>query len=339
MTTENDANATMAADVADLLNDTPPAEPQAPPTPPAPEPPANPPEPPPQPGEPSSLTPPGESPAPEPPLDPQGAQALVQPEPPVAPAPPVPPAPPVQPAAPEPPASPQLTVEEQLAESRNIINQMAATIMALQNGAQAAPGAQAPIPPQPASGPQGAQAPVPAPGTQAPVPPQPMQPFEFVKTEEEMDELFKTKEGFNKLLTGVMYKSVESMMRVVPKLVSTLADQQITTRSAITEFYSNNKDLIPSKAYVGMVADELVAHHPDWTMDKLFGELGKEVRTRLKMVGGGAQAPIPPQGPTPPQPPQPPQGPAFAGTGGAGGRGGGAPQSSLQKEIDELAEF
>jgi hypothetical protein len=163
-------------------------------------------------------------------------------------------------------------------------------------------------------------------------PPTPPPVFQFVKDDAEFDDALRSPENFNKLLTGVMFKSVESVMRAVPKLVMNLADQQITTRSAIQEFYANNKDLIPSKAYVGMVADELVAKNPDWKLDKLMGELGKEVRGRLKLTAPGA-------GPTPPA--RTPAGgdtpPAFAGAGRAGGRGGGgANESPLQKDIDNL---
>jgi hypothetical protein len=138
----------------------------------------------------------------------------------------------------------------------------------------------------------------------------------FIESEEQFDEVMKTPEGFNKLLTGVVQRSVETVLRNVPQMVVKLADQQITTRSAINEFYMENKDLVSNKAYVGMVANEMAAKNPDWTLDKLLGELGKEVKTRLKMAI--AAQPAAPGAPKPGFVPRggggkPPSGPTLTG--------------------------
>jgi hypothetical protein len=148
----------------------------------------------------------------------------------------------------------------------------------------------------------------------------------FIETEEQFDEAMKTAEGFNKILTGVVQKSVETVLRSVPQMVVKLADSQITMRSAINEFYTHNTDLVASKAYVGMVANELAAKNPDWTLDKLLGNLGGEVRTRLKMVTssvqqtkGGAEAK-----------------PAFVPKGGGGKPPSGPGLTGQDKEIVDL---
>jgi hypothetical protein len=168
-------------------------------------------------------------------------------------------------------------------------------------------------------------------GNIIPPTPQKIEPFQFVKDDAEFDEALKSSDNFNKLLTGVMYKAIESTLRVVPKLVVNLADQQITTRSAIQEFYTENKDLLPNKAYVGVIADELAAKNPTWKLDELLKNLGGEVRSRLKLTAPGS-APIVPPINTPP-----PNTPAFAGGGGGGGnRGGGGTPSALQKDINDL---
>jgi hypothetical protein len=138
----------------------------------------------------------------------------------------------------------------------------------------------------------------------------------FVESEEQFDEVMKTPEGFNRLLTGVVQRSVETVLRNVPQMVVKLADQQITTRSAINEFYMENKDLVANKAYVGMVANEMASKNPDWALDKLLGELGKEVKTRLKMVA--AAQPAAPGAPKPGFVPRggggkPPSGPVLTG--------------------------
>ena len=158
------------------------------------------------------------------------------------------------------------------------------------------------------------------------------QALEFVKDNAAFDEVMKSPENFNRLLTSVMNKSVETVLRSVPQLVVRLADQQITTRSAINEFYTNNKDLIPSKPFVGVVANDLAAKHPDWDLPKLLGELSTEVRSRLKLVmaaSGGAPAP----GATAPAPGA--GAPAFAGAGGSG-KGALDRRTTLQKDVDDL---
>jgi hypothetical protein len=159
-----------------------------------------------------------------------------------------------------------------------------------------------------------------------------LQPFAFLKDDAEFDEALKSADNFNKLLTGVVIKSMESMMQSVPQIVVRLADQQITTRSAINEFYENNKDLIPNKAFVGMVAQELAVKNPTWKLEDMLGKLGGEVRTRLRMANPGVvptsvRQVIPVGGA---------QAPAFAGTGGGSKGKGGAQVSGLQKDINDL---
>jgi hypothetical protein len=150
----------------------------------------------------------------------------------------------------------------------------------------------------------------------------------FVENEEKFDEAMKTAEGFNRILTGVVQKSVETVLRNVPQMVVKLADTQITMRSAINEFYTKNEDLVQSKAYVGMVANELAAKNPDWTLDKLLGSLGGEVRGRLKMVVGG-KAPAAPNS-------APEARPGFVPKGG-GGKPPSAPALTGQaKQIADL---
>ncbi len=273
------------------VGDTPPEPPpsEAPPAEPPVAPPATPP-----------ATPPGEEPPPVPPVTP----------------PVEPPVPPVEPPPTEPPQPPPTMsaaeYEATISSLRTQLEEFAKKVMT------------PPQPPPPAAEPPkvGADGKPLPPTAPEPIP---LQPFQFIKNETEFDEILRSSENFNKLLTGVLYKSVETMMRTVPKLITNLADQQFTTRTAITEFYQKNEDLIQSRAYVGMVADELAAQHPDWTLDKLMGELGGEVRTRLKMVSGTKPS-------TPPE-----KKPSFAGTGGGGGNRQTVPQvKTLQDEVNDL---
>lgn len=269
---------------------------------------------------------PGSEPAPEPPVQdgvpPASVPSEGAPPPPAA-------VPPAEAPPTVPPQEPQKTKEQELEETISALRTQLEA-MATKVAGEAAPGAlpaagQPPaqdlsIQPQQGQGQGQGQEPIPV--------------LEFVKTDAEFDEALRTPENFNRLLTGVVYKSIESTLRSVPQMVVKLADQQITTRSAINEFYEQNKDLIPSKAFVGAVAQEMAVKNPTWKLEELLGNLGKEVRTRLRMIAPVSGPGVQPSG-APGQPPQAPQ-PAFAGTGGSGkGRPGDA-RSALQKDIDDL---
>ena len=167
----------------------------------------------------------------------------------------------------------------------------------------------------------------------SPVKPVEPEVIQFVADDKAFDDVLRTPANFNKFMTGVVYKGVETVFRAIPKMVVNLADQQITTRTAVSEFYQENKDLIPNKAFVGVVADDLSSKHPDWKLDKLMGELGKEVRSRLKMVTAGNMKPSTDRS----LPPSSGGKPAFAGAGGSANRGGSGGQlSDLQKDINDL---
>ncbi|MFA6972952.1 MAG: hypothetical protein WC208_16335 [Gallionella sp.] len=141
---------------------------------------------------------------------------------------------------------------------------------------------------------------------------------EFVKTEEEFDEVLKTKDNFNAFLTKTLGRGNEDVLRAIPQLVMHLADQVVTQKMAVAEFYSVNKDLAAVdkdgkslyKPFIGMVANELAAKNPTWTMEDIVKVLGQEVRGRLALASGSG---TPPPG-TPPMPPAPlVEDPAFVG--------------------------
>lgn len=273
-----------------------------------------------------------EPPAQEPPASEPAAPAGVEPAPDGEPTPGEPPPPSASPASPAPsaepaPASaPEGTAAEPPAavdERDNIISALRAQLEEVSAKLVQAPG-------QPAPAVDGLPAAAPDPAAQ---PAADVPVLEFVKDDAAFDEALKSHTNFNRLLTGVVYKSIESTLRSVPAIVTRLADQQITARSAINEFYSNNKDLVPVKGFVGTVAQDMAAKNPTWKIDDLLANLGKEVRTRLKM--GGSAILNAPQG-APGVPPPPANGPAFAGTGGGANRTVSDQRSTLQKDIDDL---
>jgi hypothetical protein len=112
----------------------------------------------------------------------------------------------------------------------------------------------------------------------------PPQIIKFIPDEESFDEVMKTADGFNTLLTGVFNAAVQHSLRLMPQVATQLVDSQITLRSTAQEFYQANPDLIPHKKYVGFVANELAAQHADWDLPTLLQNAEKEVRGRLKLA-------------------------------------------------------
>lgn len=144
----------------------------------------------------------------------------------------------------------------------------------------------------------------------------------FLASNEIFDDVMKDKDNFNALLTSVVNTAVERSLRLMPQIAGTLYEQRMTLGNAVTSFYKDNVDLEPHKKYVGFVANEVSAQHPDWGLKEILQETEKEARTRLKL----------PRVATPATPGQPPQqngnirtvqvNPGFV-PGGGGGRKGG----------------
>lgn len=260
--------------------------------------------------EPPAETPP-EAPAPEaPPIEtPPAAPPVETPAAPAAPeAPPAPPTPPAESPAARDPRDVQL--EEQaktIEELRKMVETVAAKAVAPQ------------APPPPKTNADG------TPFVEPPV------LHSFVATEEEMDKALNSKDNFNALLTKVSERGAESVLRMVPQLVAKLADQVVTQKMAVTEFYRENPDLMSNKAFVGMVANDIAAANPGWGMEEVIKTLGPEVRNRLKIAGGIPGAVNPPQAPQ-----APPNSPAFVPGSGARPSGGPPSLSKMEADISEL---
>jgi hypothetical protein len=153
----------------------------------------------------------------------------------------------------------------------------------------------------------------------------------FIEKEEELDDILKSVDNFNKFMTMVVTRTQELVLEnAIPKM-SQVADATVGQKMAVAEFYRSNQDLVGNRAYVGMVANEIAATHPEWTLDKIIEGLGTEVRTRLKLIAGtngdgvGTIAPLN-------------SAPAFAPPGG--GRPSGAPPTlgKMEKEIADLLD-
>ena len=67
----------------------------------------------------------------------------------------------------------------------------------------------------------------------------------------------------------------------IPDIVKHNVSMQNTIQGAISEFYTNNSDLLQFKGSVSAVTQELASANPGWELPKLFEAAGKETRKRL----------------------------------------------------------
>lgn len=109
--------------------------------------------------------------------------------------------------------------------------------------------------------------------------------------QESFEEATSSPEGLNALLTKAVAlatdegerRGYERAIRETPALVEQLTEKSVGAREAVRDFLSANKDLIPVRAFVGLVTNELRAANPDWPLEKLFNKAGEVVRERLKL--------------------------------------------------------
>jgi len=144
------------------------------------------------------------------------------------------------------------------------------------------------------------------PKQEAPKPEAP-KPRVFV-TEEELDNL--TADKLNEKLNLVYQSAQQDAMRAVTQTIGKVVTDAIDVRMTVSEFYRDNPDLVKYKPVVQLVVTSMQRKHPEWGLDKIIGELGKEVRTTLgltekkeakkkpgfaKQPGGSRKTPITPQ--------------------------------------------
>lgn len=262
----------------------------------------------------------------DPPIEPEPAPEPAPVDPPTEPAPVIPQEPPAEPPGEpvppptDPPAVPAPTVEPPPAsDPRDAqIAQMMETIAALQKTINDVASAR---------------------NVEPPTPPAPTEPkvHKFFEKDEEVDEALKTVEGVNGMLSKVVDRAQEQILSIVPQIVAQISNYMISQRFAANDFYQANPDLSANKAFVGMVADEVAAAHPDWDMFKVMEGLADEVRSRLRLSGQVTPQPAAIPQPLPTDPPAP--APAFAGTRGPARSGGGTPTlTPIEKEISDLID-
>ncbi len=109
-------------------------------------------------------------------------------------------------------------------------------------------------------------------------------------TDDEFDSAISSKEGMQKILDKIEAASAERMqqlIRAIPKVIRSVADEVVSTRLAISDFYQANSDLLPFKPLVKFTINKLQSENPDMDLEELLDKAGKEVRKVLKLEHGG----------------------------------------------------
>jgi len=109
------------------------------------------------------------------------------------------------------------------------------------------------------------------------------QVLQFVDSNETFDTVMSDVKNFNALLTAVVNTSVERSLRMIPQVVTSVVDQTVNMKTAVADFYRANGDLVPHKKYVGFIANEVTAEHPDWQLEAVLVEVENQARGKLRL--------------------------------------------------------
>lgn len=138
-----------------------------------------------------------------------------------------------------------------------------------------------------------------------PAPTQPQQPSAFPQMPNEVSSLdfigqedhiriLESKESFNALLNKVatvaynaaVMASQERILRQIPHVVETTANQQMQIKDIVGRFYSANKDLEPYKPAVSMAAIKLHNENPNMPLEEMLNKAAEETRKVLRIRPG-----------------------------------------------------
>ena len=90
---------------------------------------------------------------------------------------------------------------------------------------------------------------------------------------------------FEKVLQHVVQRAeknaVERILKAVPQIVSNGVNSAITTKRVVDSFYEENQELTQAKKTVAVLTNEVLAEHPDWTLENVLGEAGNRTRVLL----------------------------------------------------------
>ena len=102
------------------------------------------------------------------------------------------------------------------------------------------------------------------------------------------------RDSFNALLNKVatvaynaaVMASQERILRQIPKVVETTANQQLQIKDIVGRFYATNKDLEPYKPAVSMAAIKLHNENPNMPLEEMLTKAAEETRRVLRIRPG-----------------------------------------------------
>lgn len=168
------------------------------------------------------------------------------------------------------------SLRRQLAEANLKLLQYAQNAQAPQSGS-------APVQPQPQAQPTPA----------FPQLPNEVSSLDFLGQEDHI-KILESKESFNALLNKVatvaynaaVMASQERILRQIPHVVETTANQQIQIKDIVGRFYTSNKDLEPYKPAVSMAAIKLHNENPNMPLEEMLNKAAEETRKVLRIRPG-----------------------------------------------------
>ena len=215
-----------------------------------------------------------------------------------------PPAPPIDPQV---PTTPPTEPEDDVTILQRRVEELTGKLMQYERGATPPP-ASAPQA-QPQAQPQ--TPPTPAPASQ----PQQTPQFAIPQTANEITnvdflgegdhvDIMEDKARFNQLLNKVatvafnaaVTASQERILRQIPQVVETTANQQRQIQTVVEKFYASHKDLEPFKQAVSMAAMQLHNENPAMPLEEILNKAAERTREVLRIrPGGGARPRTPAQ--------------------------------------------
>jgi len=111
--------------------------------------------------------------------------------------------------------------------------------------------------------------------------------------DETYDKMFEDKKVLHKVLGDVAAKTAEAtatrIYTALPKVIDSMVRMQVGINLKANEMYTANADLKPHAKFVGQVANQLSAEHPDWDINKIFEEVPKKTRELLGLKAKAAR--------------------------------------------------
>jgi hypothetical protein len=146
----------------------------------------------------------------------------------------------------------------------------------------------------------------------------------------DFDAVMESKENFMKFMidtmTVVKEQTKQETLTAIPNVVGSFVQRQAGLRDVAMEFYSKYPELKRVKQYVGHVANEVHAEHPDWNISQVVEEAAKRTKETLNIQAaveeGEKKETVKPK-------------PSLPG-GSTGARTPKAPSTGFQDEINDL---